>query len=126
MTILNRFNLALWSGLTATATGVSTAFAQLGGDIPAVPGTVDPGTSTDSVRQTILDILTVVLNFLALIAVIFIIVAGIRLIVSQGSEEQRDTAKKTILYVVVGLLVILFARVIVGFIANLGTDINNI
>lgn len=110
------------SALKRTGTIVSTAsvsalifatraFAQFGGEIPDLDGTAE---STD-VRETITNVLKYVLSFLALIAVVVIVIAGIRLIVSQGNEEERDKAKKTILYAVIGLLVVLFARVIVGF-----------
>lgn len=94
--------------------GVARVFAEFGGPIPEIPGTAE-GADEATIRETILNALIFVLNFLALLAVIFIIVAGIRLIVSQGEEESKDKAKKTILYVIIGLLVILFARVIVGF-----------
>ncbi len=92
--------------------GVSSAFAQFGGDLPDIEGT--PDGSTD-IRDVITQTLSYVLSFLALIAVIVLVIAGIRLIVSQGNEEERDKAKKTILYAVIGLLIVLFARVIVGF-----------
>ena len=55
---------------------------------------------------------------MALIAVIFIVIAGIRLVVSQGEEQEKDKAKKTILYVIIGLVVILIAQAIVSFIAD--------
>jgi hypothetical protein len=41
------------------------------------------------------------------------------LIVSQGEEGQKEKAKKTILYAVIGLLVVLFARVIVALVVGL-------
>ena len=93
----------------------SKVFAAFGGNIPDIPGTANPGTGSEGIRTAILNALKFVLNFLALLAVIFIVVAGIRLIVSQGEQEQKDKAKKTILYVIIGLLIVLFARVIVGF-----------
>ena len=92
------------------------AFAQIFGDVPDIGG-VEGGTE-QQVRQGILDVLEVVLNFMALIAVIFIVIAGIRLVVSQGEEQEKDKAKKTILYVVIGLVVILIAQAIVSFIAD--------
>jgi succinate dehydrogenase/fumarate reductase cytochrome b subunit len=88
------------------------------GPIPGVTGGPDPGSNpSGSVRAVILSVLAIVLNFLALLAVVFIVIAGIRLIVSQGADEQKDKAKKTILYVAIGLIVILLARAIVGFFA---------
>jgi len=80
------------------------------------------GTQTTDLRETIINILKYVLNFMALVAVIFIVIAGIRLIVSQGEDEQKEKAKKTIIYVVVGLIVILFARVIVEFVTSTASD----
>lgn len=97
-------------GMTSFA---SRALAQFGqDDLDEIEGGVEGDVD---VKQTLIDVLQFVLSFLALLAIIFIIVAGIRLIVSQGEEEQKDKAKKTILYVIIGLLVILFAKVIVSF-----------
>ena len=92
------------------------AFAQIFGNVPDIGGV--QGRSDAEVRQGILDVLEVVLNFMALIAVIFIVIAGIRLVVSQGEETEKDKAKKTILYVVIGLVIILIAQAIVSFIAE--------
>lgn len=72
-----------------------------------------PVTGGDA-RSLIERILLSVLNFLALAAVIAIIVAGIILIVSGGNEESKDRAKRIILYAIIGLLIIFFARLIVG------------
>ncbi len=85
-----------------------------GGPIPPLPGTP---TGVD-VRATVTQLMLWVLDFLALVAVVVIVIAGIRLIVSQGNEDQKETAKKTIFYAIAGLLVILFARVIVGLVTQ--------
>lgn len=110
----NRLATSVSTVAVSTFIGATTAFAQFGGDIPDIDGTTD---NTD-IRDVITKVLGYVLSFLALIAVVVIVIAGIRLIVSQGSEEERDKAKKTILYAVIGLLIVLFARVIVGFFTN--------
>jgi hypothetical protein len=68
------------------------------------------------VRSTIIRILQFVLSFLALAAVITIIIAGIILILSLGNEEQKDRAKRIIYYTLIGLVIVLFARVIVGIV----------
>ncbi len=70
----------------------------------------------DNPRQTVVDILEAILNFVALIAVIMVIIAGFYLVLSMGNEEQRDKAKRIILYTLAGLIVILFARIIVGLV----------
>lgn len=88
------------------------AMAQLFGPVP------DIGGGTSDIRQTILNIIKKVLTFMALVAVVFIVIAGIRLVVSQGEEAEKDKAKKTIFYVIIGLVVILLAQAIVDFIAS--------
>lgn len=119
MTSFERLSFRSFLVASSMLSGISQVFAAgkpIGGDLPDIGG-VDPGTSgnTESIRKVIISVLTTILNFLALLAVIFIVIAGIRLIVSQGEEEQKEKAKKTILYVIIGLIVILFARVIVSF-----------
>jgi hypothetical protein len=110
-------NLSLRAGLvlmSATAFAERTLGANFAGPIPSIPGTPSAASEGD-IRGVILKALAFVLNFLALLAVVFIVISGVRLIISQGNDEQKDKAKKTILYVIIGLLVVLFARVIVGF-----------
>ena len=100
------------------------AFAQdrdLFGPVPDIGG-VDAD-DTDEIRTGILDILDIILSFMALIAVIVIVIAGIRLVISQGEEGEKDKAKKTIFYAILGLLVILLAQGIVGFIEDIGSTI---
>ncbi len=91
----------------------ASAFAQgFGGNIPAIPGTAN---DTNGVRPAIISILNFVLGFLALVAVIFVIVGGIRIMTAGGNEENVTKGRKTIVYAIIGLIVIFFARVIVAF-----------
>ncbi|PIR49958.1 hypothetical protein COU79_02010 [Candidatus Peregrinibacteria bacterium CG10_big_fil_rev_8_21_14_0_10_54_7] len=87
------------------------AWAQLFGPTPQIGGVND-------IRQKIIDIIKKILTFMALIAVVFIVIAGIRLVISQGEEAEKDAAKKTIMFVVIGLVVILLAQGLVDFIAT--------
>ncbi|TSC60800.1 MAG: membrane protein of unknown function [Candidatus Peregrinibacteria bacterium Greene0416_62] len=81
----------------------------------------DIGTGQQDIRATVIAIIKQVLNFMALVAVVIIVLAGIRLVISQGEEAEKDKAKKTIIYVIIGLVVIVLARAIVQFI---GTVLN--
>lgn len=121
MSFFQTLSCRTWLIATGVVSPVSTFAQGFGGQIPNIAGTPE-ATDEQGIRQIILNALTFVLDFLALAAVIFIIIAGIRLIVSQGSDEQKDKAKKTILFVIVGLLIILFARVIVGFFTSAVCD----
>lgn len=95
---------------------VSKAFAQNDGllDVPPVP---DLNEQTD-IEVIIVNIIEIILDVILIIAVLFVIVAGVRLIVSGGEEGEKDKAKKTIIYVIVGIIVILFARAVVVFVAD--------
>jgi type IV secretory pathway VirB2 component (pilin) len=106
-TFLTTLYVGAGTALAQTATGNSTL-----GEIPKV------GNAGVDFRTTILNVLNKVLTFMALLAVVFIVVAGIRLVVSQGSDEQKDAAKKTIIYVIIGLVIILLASAIVNFVAQ--------
>lgn len=74
--------------------------------------------SNGDIRVTVINVIKKVLEFMALIAVVLIVVAGIRLVISQGDEGAKDTAKKTITYIIIGLVLIVFARAIVEFVAQ--------
>ncbi len=76
-----------------------------------------------SPRDRIVDIIGAILDYVGLAAVVVIIVAGIMLIVGMGSEESRDRAKRIVLYTAIGLLLILFSRVIVMTVQGTFQDI---
>lgn len=107
-------------GAVAWATMATQAVAQVF-DGPGIAGGLNQagglaGLPSGDVRSTIIRILSTVLSFLALAAVIAIIIAGIYLIVGLGSDDSKDRAKKIIFYTLIGLIIVLFARVIVGLV----------
>ena len=59
-----------------------------------------------------------ILNVLGLIAVIVIVIAGVRLIIGGSDEAQREKARNTVLYAVLGLILVLFAKAIVAYVAD--------
>ena len=69
--------------------------------------------SFGSGATAILNILTMVGTILS---VIFIIVAGIRYTTSGGNTQQITGAKNTITYAIIGLVITILARSIIGFI----------
>ena len=68
-----------------------------------------------TLREVILLLLYRVLSFLALAGVAMVIVAGAMLVISGGSDEMKEKAKKIIMYVAAGIIIILLARAFVGF-----------
>ncbi|MBR6168489.1 hypothetical protein IKQ74_00915 [Candidatus Saccharibacteria bacterium] len=78
---------------------------------------VNPGAETDLNKMLSL-IFNIIFGIVGVVAVAFIIVGGINYIVSQGDAAKVQKAKSTILYGVIGLVVVLLAFAIVGFVLN--------
>lgn len=61
------------------------------------------------------NVISLLLFILGIAAVVVIIIAGFMYVTSNGDSGKLEQAKNTILYAVVGLLVAIFAYVIVNF-----------
>ncbi len=68
---------------------------------------------------TVRRVVNMFLMVVALIAVIMLIIGGFRYIISQGESDQAEQAKNTILYAVIGLIVIGLSAAIVNFVVNI-------
>ena len=64
------------------------------------------------------DIVNALLFILAAVAVIMIVIGGIRYTISQGDSSAISSAKNTILYAVIGLVVAILAYAIVNFVVD--------
>lgn len=51
-------------------------------------------------------------------AALYIVIGGFRYTISNGDPQKASTALNTIIYAVVGLIIVIFATVITGFILN--------
>lgn len=51
-------------------------------------------------------------------AVILLVIAGFMFVTSGGDTSKVESAKKTVIYTVVGLFVIVLARLIIGFVIS--------
>lgn len=76
-------------------------------------GETGGNTSLSDVLKTVVNVMMFVLGA---IAVIMIVIGGINYATSQGDSGRTKTAKDTILYAVIGLVVALFAYAIVNFV----------
>jgi hypothetical protein len=73
---------------------------------------VDP--TNTSVQIIINLIIGWILPLIGSVAVLFLIIGGIRYITSAGNKDKAETAKKTISYAVIGLVIIVLSGVIVS------------
>lgn len=71
-----------------------------------------------SVLKTLINTFSIVVGA---VSVIMIIIGGFRYVISGGDSNSTKSAKDTILYAVIGLVVVLFAQVIVRFVISNAT-----
>ena len=111
---LNKFTLAA-TGAAMGITFALPAFAQDWTLTPVVP------TGDLSVQAVLINIIYWVLGFAGAVAILFLIIGGLQYITSSGNDKRVAAAKSTLLYAVIGLIVILLSFVVVAFInANIG------
>ncbi len=83
-------------------------------------GSIDTG--VESLAKKVVNIFSLVVG---VISVIMIIYAGLRYITSGGESGGVSGAKNTLLYAVIGLIIVILAQVIVRIVLNQGTSISN-
>ena len=71
---------------------------------------------SDNVEHLIKTIINVFSAIVGSISVIMIIIGGFRYITSAGDSNSVGGAKNTILYAIVGLIIVAFAQIIVQFV----------
>lgn len=81
----------------------------------AVESITPSGTNTDltSLLQLIINSL---IGIVGVAAVIMLIIGGFRYVFSQGNEKAVNSAKDTILYAIIGIVVAILAFAIVNFV----------
>lgn len=65
--------------------------------------------------QTVINVL---LSIIGVIAVVMLIIGGIRYTTSQGNEKAIEGAKNTILYAIIGIVVAFAAFALITFVIN--------
>lgn len=73
------------------------------------------GISVQGLVKKIIDILSLLVG---IVAVIMIIIGGFKYIISSGDSANISSAKNTILYAIIGLVIVAFAQLIVKFVIN--------
>lgn len=84
--------------------------------IEAAGGTCSTGDGAETLKPVITSIIEVLSIIVGAAAVIMIIVGGLRYVLANGDSNAVSGAKNTILYALVGLVIAIFAQVIVSFV----------
>lgn len=83
-----------------------------------------PETGETDAQGLITGAVNIISLVVGIVAVIMIIVGGFKYITSSGDSGKVGSAKNTILYAIIGLVVVALAQVIVKFVLNrLATDV---
>ena len=83
-----------------------------------VPGTGANATNLSNPTDIANLIMNILVWLVAALAVAFIVIGGIKYVTSGGDEKKVASAKNTILYAVIGLVVALLANVLIRLILN--------
>ena len=114
------FSAAVAIGLVAAPLMPATVFAQnpaqqIQQGVTSVGGTQ---TGTQDLSDKIKTVVNTLLFILGAIAVVMIVIGGIRYTTSNGDASAIKGAKDTILYAVIGLVVAILAYAIVNFVIS--------
>lgn len=101
--------------LTAPTVGAVNVFDQCGSNADAA---VCKAQNEDNATDMITIVINILLFIIGIIAVIMIIVGGIRYTLSNGNASSTKEAKDTILYAVIGLIIAMMAYAIVNFVVG--------
>ena len=134
------FLFAISSMLTVSLPAVAPAIASA--ETPSIRGNLCQGanlstetTSSDTTQcgntdvKTFQDTLATIINIISIVvgvvAVIMIIFGGFKYITSGGAAEKVTGAKNTILYGIIGLVIVALAQIIVKFVLNQANKVSS-
>jgi hypothetical protein len=84
------------------------------------------GECEDSGNASFSNLIKKVINILSIlvgaVSVIMLIIGGFRYIISNGDSNSTKSAKDTIMYALIGLIIVLFAQIIVRFVWTNATN----
>lgn len=98
-----------------TKSAICEGIGAAGGGANCTPTNSDgsPSRSVDDILKTVLNLFSVVIGIAAVFMIMF---GGFRYVTSAGDAGKLSSAKDTILYAIVGLVVVAFAQIIVRFV----------
>ena len=91
-------------------------------DITTPSGCGDTFFAAEGFQGLITSIINILSLIVGVIAVIFIIIGGLKYITSGGDSNNVTSAKNTILYAIVGLIIVALAQIVVRFVLSSATQ----
>ncbi|MCA9348138.1 TrbC/VirB2 family protein [Candidatus Saccharibacteria bacterium] len=116
--------VALLIGVATPALVSGSVYAQgIGGNLCdginlGEGGNCDQSASTDGVQTLAKNVINLLSWVVGVISVIMVIVAGFKYITSGGASDKVTGAKNTLVYAVIGLVIVALAQFIVRFVLS--------
>lgn len=121
--ILSIRNLLLAAGLIAAVSLIAApaiSYADTRTDIcegiGMTGGTCEGGGGESTLSDTIKDVINIISILVGFVAVVMIIVSGLKYVTSGGDAGKVNSAKDSLLFAVIGLVIVALAQFIVRFV----------
>jgi type IV secretory pathway VirB2 component (pilin) len=76
-------------------------------------------TNYNSLEEFIVQVVNMAISFSVIIAIIALIIAGFKYILAMGDEEKVEGATKSLIFALVGLVIVFLAPLLVEYITTL-------
>lgn len=99
-----------------TAPAPNPSVAEVCKGVALTGGNCDPepaGTGVSGIIKTVINLLSLIVG---VVAVIMIVIGGLKYVISSGDSGNVTSAKNTILFALVGLVIVALAQVLVRFV----------
>lgn len=118
ITIIALVIVAAFIFVSPTVLSAQTARDAACQGVELTGGSCDSAASEATVNKTLGTIINIFSVIVGFAAVVMVIIGGLRYITSNGDSNSVNGAKNTILYAIIGLVVVALAQVIVQFVLN--------
>ena len=115
--------VALALGVVATLAVPVASFAVTATSFSIESIGTQIGLGETDLKQTVLNIIRLILGLMTLVAVVLVIYGGFVWLTAAGNEENIEKAKKIISAAVIGLIIILLAWAVVIFVARTTSNV---
>jgi hypothetical protein len=102
--------------LSAPGVVIADAADDACAGITLTGGDCKGNTGANKINSTLANVINIISSIVGVVAVIMIIVGGFRYITSGGDSNKIAAAKSTIIYAIIGLIVVALAQIIVHFV----------
>lgn len=103
------------SGSLSTHDAIQCGVSGASGNSNTAP---TPKQSTDNFNHLLTTILNLLSVAVGIAAVLMIVLGGLKFVTSAGNAEKAKSARSTLLYAVIGLVIVALAQIIVQFVLN--------